>query len=136
MKVNQEAKRFNRKLRERIYEVANSIEDFKHNKELTFVIHKKSLLPAMDKNMWLRGFLVMLNELKRDNTLQGETLLETMLNVKKVYVNRSKSTQGPYTELCYVTTAIAHMRNKLSRETKTTTTADCRVNHLKRQGYI
>jgi len=100
------------KLRNQILNTALNIEGFKHFNELKKV-SGYCHLATRDKNMMLQGFILILSELENDISLQHNTLLATMINVKKQYgvLTKFKHTMA---DMCAITLAIANVRTRLT----------------------
>ncbi|WP_349346498.1 hypothetical protein [Priestia megaterium] len=96
-------------MKNKVLDLAMSINDFKHMNELMVAIDSELQLMKSDTDLVLHGFYLVLSELQKDSTLQRVSLLSTMLEVKKRY---GVLTMFKHTaiDMCGITLAINHVR--------------------------
>lgn len=132
--VRQMAKATKKAIKNKIYDLALEIE-FIHFEALTIAINQESNIPLRDENLMLNGYIVMLTELQRDNSLIGTTLLNTLLNVKESLWLHSKFNVIPNKHLTSVTLAIAHMKPTGDKYNQSSMTAyRINIGYMRRHG--
>ncbi len=94
----------------RLLDMAQSLEDFKHYEELLAAIELNSVMYDTDYTM--NGLRIVLEELHDDISLQRDTLLKTMLNVRNQYAIRCKFRHTMY-DMCSLGIAINHVKRLL-----------------------
>lgn len=96
-------------MKNKVLDLAMNINDFKHMDELIVAVGSDISLMNSDTDLVLHGFYLVLLELQRDSTLQRQSLLSTMLEVKKQY---GMLTMFKHTaiDMCAITLAINHVR--------------------------
>ena len=95
----------------KIIDLTLCIDGFKHLEELISVINRGTsyLVDKKEKQQVFNGFELILRELQDDITLQRNTLLQTMFNVKQQYAVRNRH-RHTARQMNAITLAIAHVR--------------------------
>lgn len=98
-------------MKNKLIDIAISIDEFNHIEELILLINRKT--PYFDSMTEMKrvfnGFELVLCELKDDISLQRDTFYQTILNVRNNYavLNRHKHTSM---QMNAITLAIAHVK--------------------------
>lgn len=102
-------------MKNKVLDLAFSIQDFKHLGELLMALNSYSPSASNHEDDVLRGFQLILAELKDDSSLQRNTLLTTMLEVKKQY---GMLTMFNHTieQMSAITLAINHVQYRLKMQ--------------------
>jgi hypothetical protein len=93
-----------------IIDTAISIDGFKHVESVIDMINAKSALKVSESEAILSGFMLILQELDDDVSMQRESLYHTMLNVKNQFAMRNRHRHTAM-QLHAITIAIAHVRD-------------------------